>query len=95
MAGAAIEVIVAVEDDVLRPFELAEPDRLGRGQAVVERVGRAGARQRGLRLAHAVIDRRDIDLVQHLVAVLQPADVERSPPTASMRPSTIWLVPVP
>ena len=30
MPGAAIEVVVAVEDDVLGPFELAEADILGR-----------------------------------------------------------------
>ena len=41
MAGAAIEVILLIEDDILGTFELAEPDRLGRGQAVVEREGLA------------------------------------------------------
>ena len=76
MARAAIEMIVAVQDDVLGPFQLAEADRRRFGQPVVEGIGAAGSGQRRLRLAHAVIDRRDIDLVQHLVPVLQPADVQ-------------------
>ena len=96
MARAAIEMIVAVEDDVLRSFELAEADMLGCGQPVVERVGRAGAGQRPTGVSPMLmIDRRDIDLVQHLVAVLQPADVERHRDRRACRPSTIWLVPVP
>ena len=44
MARAAIEVVVAVEDDVLRPFQLAEADMLGLRQAVVERVAACRSR---------------------------------------------------
>lgn len=39
MAGAAVEMIVAVEDDVLGPFQLAEPDMVCGRQPVVELVG--------------------------------------------------------
>ncbi|MPL88390.1 hypothetical protein SDC9_34410 [bioreactor metagenome] len=76
MPGAAIEVVVGVEDHVLGPLERAQPDMLGCGEAVVQRIGRARMRLGRLGLAHLQIDRRDIDLVQHLVAVLQPADVD-------------------
>ena len=76
MAGAAIEVVIAVENNVLGPLEFSQPDRLCGRQPVVELERRARARYRRLRLAHAQVDRRDIDLVQHLVAVLQPADVD-------------------
>ena len=75
VAGAAVEVVVVVEDDVLGALELAEADRLCGRQPVVERVGRSESGSADWR-AHAVVDRRDIDLVQHLGAVLEPADVE-------------------
>ena len=40
-AVADIDVVVVVEDDVLRPVDLAEPDQLDRTQPVVERIGRS------------------------------------------------------
>ena len=45
VAGAAVEVVVAVEDDVLRPFDPAEADQLDVAQLVVQRVGGAAARR--------------------------------------------------
>ena len=75
MAGAAIEVILLIEDDILGTFELAKPDRLGRGQAVVEREGAGRSRKGGL----APLSQR----------------MSRITAAASIRPSTIWLVPVP
>jgi len=75
MARAAIEIVVAIEDDVLRPFDLAEADDLDGAQAVVEHIRRAGCvdlRRRRQRQ----IGGRDIDLGQDAVAVLLPAHVD-------------------
>ena len=46
------------------------------GDPVVQRIGASRPGLGRKCLAHAVVDGRDIDLVQHLVAVLEPADVE-------------------
>ena len=74
-AVADIDVVVLVEDDVLRPVDAVEPDRLDRPQPVVQRIGRIALRRgRGRQLR---IGRRDIDLRQELVPVLQPAHVDR------------------
>ena len=76
MAGAAVKMIIAVEDHILRALKLAQADIFGARNAVVEGIGRGRLRQRRLGLAHLVIDRRHINFVEHLIAVLQPADIE-------------------
>ena len=74
-AVADIDVVVVVEDDVLRPVDAVEADRLDRTQPVVERIGRIAVRGgRGRQLG---IGWRHIDLRQELVPVLQPAHVDR------------------
>ena len=50
-----------------RTLEFAETDIFGFRQPVVERIGRARSRKCRLRLAHPVVDRRHIDLVQDLL----------------------------
>ena len=56
VAGAAIEVVVAVENDVLGPFDLAKADDLDGPQLVVQRVRRG--RIEGGRAAGEARDRR-------------------------------------
>ena len=43
VAGRAVNAVLAIEDDVLRPLDLVEADRLCIDQAVVLRVRRGGA----------------------------------------------------
>ena len=74
-AVADIDVVVLVEDDVLRPVDPVEPDRLDRTQPVVQRIGRVALR--GRRRRQFGIGRRHIDLRQELLPVLQPAHVDR------------------
>ena len=76
MAVAAIEIVVAIEDHVLGAFDDAKPNRADIAQLVVQRVRRTGIRRRRWRWRRREIGRRDIDLVENLVAVLQPAHVD-------------------
>ena len=75
VTGAAIEIVVAVEDDVLRPLDLAKANNLHRTQLVVERVRRARI-ERGRRGRKRQISRRHIDLGEPLVAIAQEAHVD-------------------
>ena len=71
-----IDIVVVVEDDVLGPVDLAETDELDVAQPVVERIGRGRTPDRCRRSRAGSKSRRDIDLGQHLVAVLEPAHVD-------------------
>src|SRR5262249_62342157 len=68
VAVAAIEVVLAVEDHVLRALDDPEADRADRAQLVVQRIGRTRIRRRRRRGRGREISRRDIDLVENLVA---------------------------
>ena len=46
MPRAAIEIVIAVEDDVFRPFDLAKPDDFDRAQPIVQAIRRARSRRR-------------------------------------------------
>ena len=75
VAGAAIEIVVAVQNDVLGPFDLAKSDHLDGPQLVVQRVRRGrieGGRRRGKR----EIGGGHIDLRQPPVAIAQEAHVD-------------------
>ena len=75
VARAGIEIVVAVEDDVLRRLDAAEPDQRDVAQLVVLREGPAAGRGRGRR-RQRMEGRADIDLADDAGAVLQPADVD-------------------
>jgi hypothetical protein len=75
MPGAAIEIVVAVQNDVLGSFDLAKSNDLDGPQLVIERVRRGwieGGRRRGKR----EIGGRHIDLRQPPVAIAQEAHVD-------------------
>ena len=76
VACAAIEVIVVVEDDILGGFDIGKADDLDVLQPVVEGEGGAGIGAGGCRLGQLDIGGRDVDLVEQLVAVLQPAHID-------------------
>ena len=76
MPCAAIQVVVAVQNHILGALQRARADMVGSGELVVQGIGGATIRQRGRGLTQRQIDRCDINLVQHLVAALQPADVD-------------------
>ena len=73
---AAIEIVVAIENDVLRRLDPAEPDQRHVAQPVVllERSALADLGRR--RRRQVVIGRADIDLADDAGAVLLPADVD-------------------
>src|SRR6202020_560465 len=71
-----VEIVLAVEDDVLGAFDPAQRNRLGVLQPVIFRepgAAAAGDRGRGLEIDPA---RRNIDLLKYLALVLDPLDVE-------------------
>ena len=75
VAGAAIEIVVAVQNDVLGPFDLAKSDNFDRPQLVIQRVRRGrieGGRGRGKR----EIGGGHVDFRQPPVAVAQEAHVD-------------------
>ena len=76
VARSRIEIVVAVEDDVLRRLDAAEPDQRDVAQLVVllERAALADLGRRWRR--QPVIGRRDIDLADDARPVLQPPDVD-------------------
>ena len=75
--GAAIEIVLAVEDDILRPLDLAQTDDLHIAQPVVQTIGRVGRQGRGRR-RELQIGRRDIDLGEPFMPVAQPAHVDEN-----------------
>ena len=70
-------MVALVKDHILGPLQFAKANRVGNRQPVVQRIGRARPRLGRLRRPHREVNWRDVNLVQHLVAVLQPADVDR------------------
>ena len=76
VAVDGVEVVLAVENDVLRSLDLVERDGFGVAQTVVfgeHRAAVARDRRRRLEVDPA---RHDVDLLQHLALVLDPFDVE-------------------
>ena len=75
---AAVQVVIPVKDHVFRAFELAKANVFCRGNLVVEGVGRDRIGQGRLGFSHTMIDRRHIHLIQNLMSVLKPANVQHN-----------------
>ena len=87
MARPGIEIVVSIEDDVLRRLDPPQPDQADAGQPVVLHEGRVAADADRLEPRHLVEGRADIDLGDDAVAVLQPADVDASRRPEGCRPA--------
>ena len=76
MAHAGVHAALTVENDVLRPVNQAERQNLDVAEAVVDRIGRAAARRHVGGVLQLVEGGTEIGLLQDLVPVLLPFDVE-------------------
>ena len=76
MPGTAIQVIVVVENYILRRFDLSNTDRIHVTQAVIERVRGAGIGCRGRGWRQLQICRADVYLLNQLAAIFVPANID-------------------
>ena len=76
VAGAAVEPVVPIEDDVLGTLHLVEADGLGVDQAVVLGKRRVAAALQRRRVDERHSRRIDVNLLNCLAAVLGPFDVD-------------------
>ena len=77
VAGAAVESVLPIEDDVLGTLHLVEADRFGVDQAIVLGEGRAAARASATaQSTSGTSGWVDVDLLDRLAAVLRPFDVD-------------------